>query len=454
MDKLRITIIFWAIAFLTSQCKSPEQITKNHLDKHYKLEDKNVKLSIAPIVTKKKTFADSVLRVVYSNAMNPYSLYPVNNFRSKLASENKFNDLYRKIIHMNEDHPHSKNNLASLITNEDIYYLKKQLGNANLLLIPVHYNLKHREFAVSPQTSNNKGSVFNSAIVSYFNDEGRYFLNFSKNSVPQSPGRDSFVKYYENMDSGISRNYAANHSYYQGQGQFLLYDLNSGELVYNVSFSTGFHLNPKYASAGVIIKSHQFLIDQLYEKPDFNKQIAPYYFDRSYKIRQKNIKLNIAPFLGTEAPLADSTLTAIYGNPETPYRLHKTNILEKKLSTQLKLRGLLRKISHANLNSSGNENTQLAKIVGEEGLGFLKQELENCDLLLIPVQFKVDEQWGSLFSQRTYYTGAAQFALYDLQSGKLVYNIRLKSDANLPDRKYVSAQLINRSYRFLADNLF
>jgi len=263
MKKLPVCLTCLALIFIICSCKSTEKIMANYINENYRIIKAEIKLGIIPMDADSPAFVDSALSSIYGNARKPYFLHPIKEFKEKYANGNSFKEYTQKIVEANTGQNDTvSTNLKSLIGKEKLKIIKQNTGDANLLLIPTASELKRRSF----NSSYSNPKIKSIKEIKFDYRTGTETIPVKLQNLPRVREPDHFSA--TDFSQFVTGNSTRNRSYFnfKGKARFLLYDLNSGELVYDIVLNSEYYPLPKHAIASIVEQSYYFFINQFYNK--------------------------------------------------------------------------------------------------------------------------------------------------------------------------------------------
>ena len=110
------------------------------------MPDQEVQLSIVPILAETGSLADSALTIMYSDSANRYSLYPIEDVHKVIEKDPQLVSVLDKIIvkDYSSEELQSNPKLQYFISDGDLKYIRDKLGNSDLLLLPIYFQVANK----------------------------------------------------------------------------------------------------------------------------------------------------------------------------------------------------------------------------------------------------------------------------------------------------------------------
>lgn len=139
-----LSILPLLISFTLIGCGSSSNFTNDN----YQPSFDEITLGIIPVVNEMQSFSDSAFTIVYSDSLNRYSTYPMENVHKSIENNRRFSEIVNKIVLQEYTLEELENtpNLQSTLEPEELELLKESLGSSNLLLVPVNFNIGNKAY--------------------------------------------------------------------------------------------------------------------------------------------------------------------------------------------------------------------------------------------------------------------------------------------------------------------
>jgi len=117
---------------------------QKEFNKNYRIGKESLKLSLLPILNERNSFNDTVMTKIFDDELKNMQLITPFETRKIIVSDLRIQNILDKIISTNYEKKTLKTfpNLNTIIENSDIGYLKEQLNQTDLVLIPIALNFK------------------------------------------------------------------------------------------------------------------------------------------------------------------------------------------------------------------------------------------------------------------------------------------------------------------------
>ena len=142
--KIYTAVFILSVSILSIGCNS----SSNFINKNYSPSSSQITLGIIPIQGDLQSFSDSTLTIVYADSLNRYSTYPLENVHKNIQDSEDFSEIVNKLVLSDFSPEELKQtpNLNSILSSEELDILKDNLGNSNLLLLPINFNINSKSF--------------------------------------------------------------------------------------------------------------------------------------------------------------------------------------------------------------------------------------------------------------------------------------------------------------------
>ncbi|MFA5560976.1 MAG: hypothetical protein WC964_04295 [Acholeplasmataceae bacterium] len=139
MTRNLLSILTLLICFTLLGCGS----SSNFTNENYQPSFDEITLGIIPVVNEMQSFSDSAFTIVYSDSLNRYSTYPIENIHKSIENSKRFVEIVNKLVLKEYSSEELENtpNLQSTLDPDELELLKKNLDGSNLLLLPITFNV-------------------------------------------------------------------------------------------------------------------------------------------------------------------------------------------------------------------------------------------------------------------------------------------------------------------------
>ncbi len=172
------------------------------------------------------------------------------------------------------------------------------------------------------------------------------------------------------------------------------------------------------------------------------------YYNKNYQFDKESKTLSLIPIYNERDLMSDSLLSNIFNDNLQKLELISPFLTREIIESNKDMSDILNKIiskkyKKKELKTFPNLNT----ILSESEIEFLREELNNSDLILIPITFNIK-------TMNIYTLGSSNFRLYDLKTGDFIFecpnqlNVNIGGEAGAID---LTAVLISLTHEFYTD---
>ena len=117
---------------------------QKELNKNYKIGKESIELSLIPIFNERSSYNDTIMTKIFDDELKNMQLISPFVTREIIVSDHRTQNLLDKIISTSYTKKDLKTfpNLNTIIEKSDIDYLKEQLNQTDLVLIPIVLNFR------------------------------------------------------------------------------------------------------------------------------------------------------------------------------------------------------------------------------------------------------------------------------------------------------------------------